>query len=74
MSPVEATYLAWIDVSDTTIARHAGAHFEQHGLGLSNGADFAGQGFVRFNFACPKAMLERGIERLEAALDALQPA
>ncbi len=74
MSPVEATYLAWIDVSDTSIARHAGAHFEQHGLGLSNGADFAGQGFVRFNFACPRAMLERGIERLESALDALQPA
>jgi cystathionine beta-lyase len=74
MSPVEATYLAWIDVSDTSIARHAGAHFEQYGLGLSNGADFAGQGFVRFNFACPGAMLERGIERLEAALDALQPA
>jgi cystathionine beta-lyase len=74
MGPVEATYLAWIDVSDTTIARHAGAHFEQHGLGLSNGADFAGQGFVRFNFACPRAMLERGIERLEAALADLRPA
>ena len=74
MGPVEATYLAWIDVRDTTIARHAGAHFEQHGLGLSNGADFAGQGFVRFNFACPRAMLEQGIERLEGALAALQPA
>jgi cystathionine beta-lyase len=74
MGPVEATYLAWIDVSDTSIARHAGAHFEQHGLGLSNGADFAGQGFVRFNFACPRVMLERGLERLAAALDDLQPA
>jgi cystathionine beta-lyase len=74
MSPVEATYLAWIDVRDTDIARHAGAYFEQHGIGLSNGADFAGQGFVRFNFACPRSMLERGIERLESALDALQPA
>lgn len=74
MGPVEATYLAWIDVSDTTIAPHAGAYFEQHGLGLSNGADFAGEGFVRFNFACPRTMLERGIERLEAALAGLQPA
>ena len=74
MSPVEATYLAWIDVSDTSIARHAGAYFEEHGLGLSNGADFAGEGFVRFNFACPRAMLEQGIERLEKALAALQPA
>ena len=74
MGPVEATYLAWIDVRDTSIARHAGAHFEQHGIGLSNGADFAGQGFVRFNFACPRSMLERGLERLESALEALQPA
>lgn len=71
MGPVEATYLAWIDVSDTAVAQHAGAYFEQHGLGLSNGADFAGPGFVRFNFACPRTMLERGIERLEEALAAL---
>ncbi len=68
MGPVEATYLAWIDVSDTRIASHAGAHFEQHGLGLSNGVDFAGPGFVRFNFACPRSLLERGMERLAEAL------
>ena len=74
MGPVEATYLAWIDISDTTVARHAGEHFEQHGVGLSNGADFAGEGFVRFNFACPRSMLERGLGRLEGALDALQSA
>jgi cystathionine beta-lyase len=74
MSPVEATYLAWIDISDTRMARHAGAHFEEFGLGLSNGADFAGPGYVRFNFACPRAMLERGIERLEPALAALSEA
>ena len=74
MSPVEATYLAWIDLTDTTAATHAGAHFESFGLGLSNGADFAGPGFVRFNFACPRAMLEKGIERLEPALAALADA
>jgi cystathionine beta-lyase len=71
MSPVEATYLAWIDLTDTPAAGNAGGHFEAFGLGLSNGADFAGPGFVRFNFACPRAMLERGIERLEPALAAL---
>ncbi len=74
MSPVEATYLAWIDLTDTRAARNAGAHFEDFGLGLSNGADFAGPGFVRFNFACPRSMLERGIERLEPALAALTDA
>jgi len=71
MSRVEATYLAWIDLTDTDLGAQAGAHFESFGLGLSNGADFAGPGYVRFNFACPRSLLERGIERLEPALAAL---
>jgi cystathionine beta-lyase len=72
MNRVEATYLAWIDLSDTDLDQRAGAHFESFGLGLSNGADFAGPGFVRFNFACPRSFLERGIERLKPALAALE--
>lgn len=71
MTPVEATYLAWIDLTDTAVARHAGAHFERFGLGLSDGTSFGGQGFARFNFACPRSMLNRGLERLSEALDAL---
>ena len=71
MPPVEATYLGWIDVSDTHIARHAGAHFEKFGLGLSDGGAFGGPGYVRFNFACPRALLERGLERLAEAMAAL---
>ncbi|MEM8768027.1 MAG: PatB family C-S lyase [Pseudomonadota bacterium] len=72
MTPVEATYLAWIDCTDTRIARHAGAHFEQFGVGLSDGAPFGAQGFVRFNFGCPKALLEQGLERMAPALEALR--
>ncbi len=68
MTAVEATYLAWIDLRDTRAATAAGAHFEKHGLGLSDGAPFGGEGFVRFNFACPRALLARGLERLEAGL------
>jgi len=71
MTPVEATYLAWIDLTDTEVARHAGAHFERFGLGLSDGSAFGGPGFVRFNFACPRSLLDRGLERLSAALGAL---
>ncbi len=69
MTPVEATYLAWIDVSDLGLDHPAG-YFEQHGLGLSDGKPFAGPGFVRFNFGCPRAHLERGLQRLEKALQA----
>jgi cystathionine beta-lyase len=71
MTPVEATYLAWIDLRDTAAADNAGAHFERFGLGLSDGIAFGGPGFVRFNFACPRSMLEKGLERLAAGLDAL---
>ncbi|MEQ8485390.1 MAG: PatB family C-S lyase [Pseudomonadales bacterium] len=69
MTPVEATYLAWIDVRNFGLA-DPGRFFEDHGLGLSDGAAFGGDGFVRFNFACPRALLDRGLERLAAALAA----
>ncbi len=69
MTRVEATYLGWIDVSDLEVA-DIESHFLQHGLGLSIGSQFAGEGFVRFNFACPRPVLEEGLKRLGAALSA----
>ena len=68
MTPVEGTYLGWIDVRDLGLD-DPGDYFETFGLGLSDGAPFAGPGFVRFNFACPRPMLEAGLERLQSALD-----
>ncbi|MFB3105776.1 MAG: aminotransferase class I/II-fold pyridoxal phosphate-dependent enzyme, partial [Pseudomonadales bacterium] len=67
MTPVEATYLAWIDLSDLGID-HPGAYLENYGLGLSDGVPFGGPGFVRFNFACPSALMDRGLQRFENAL------
>jgi cystathionine beta-lyase len=67
MTPVEATYLAWLDVRDLDV-EHPGRYFEQHGLGLSDGAAFGLPGFVRFNFACPRSLLQDGLDRLEQAL------
>ena len=69
MTPVEGTYLAWIDVSDLELD-DPGAWFEDFGLGLSDGAAFGGPGYVRFNFACPRAMLDRGLERYHRAMEA----
>jgi cystathionine beta-lyase len=68
MTPVEATYLAWLDVRDLGLD-HPGRYFESHGLGLSDGAAFGGPGFVRFNFGCPRSVLEQGLERLARALE-----
>jgi cystathionine beta-lyase len=71
MTPVEATYLAWLDLRDLGLAQPAAA-LEAYGLGLSEGAQFAGPGYVRFNFGCPRATLEAGLTRLDTALKKLQ--
>ncbi|MCY4213954.1 MAG: PatB family C-S lyase [Gammaproteobacteria bacterium] len=73
MTPVEGTYLAWIDVRDLGLA-DPGAHFERFGLGLSDGAAFGGPGFVRFNFGCPRPLLEEGLARFSAAIEGAQTA
>lgn len=67
MAPVEATYLAWIDVRDTGLP-HPAAFFEEAGVGLSEGRDFAGPGFLRLNFGCPRSLLATAFERMDRAL------
>ncbi|MBI4755983.1 MAG: aminotransferase class I/II-fold pyridoxal phosphate-dependent enzyme [Betaproteobacteria bacterium] len=70
MAPVEATYLAWIDCRELMRERAIAtptAFFEAAGVGLSDGADFGLAGFVRLNFGCPRATLEKGLHRLRAA-------
>lgn len=69
MTPVEGTYLAWLDMRDLGLQDPA-AHFEAHGVGLSDGAEFAGPGFLRFNFGCPRALLKEGLARFAAGVSA----
>ena len=64
---VEATYLAWIDTRPRNLASPA-AFFERAGVGLSDGADFGGPGFVRLNFGCPRHRLTVALDRMDAAL------
>ena len=67
MDHMEATYLGWIDVSALRL-NDAPAWFEDKGLGFSPGAPFGDNRFVRWNFGCPPATLERAIARFEAAV------
>ncbi len=69
MAPVEATYLAWLDVSALDL-KDPTAHFEAHGLGFSDGKEFAGRGYVRFNFGCTRATLAEACDRLAGAVEA----
>lgn len=72
-TPVEATYLAWIDARGTGVARPDRA-LEAAGVGLTAGADFgapgAYDGFVRLNFACTRPVLDEALRRIRAALAA----
>ncbi|MCC5804990.1 MAG: PatB family C-S lyase [Opitutales bacterium] len=67
--PMEATYLAWFDVRPLGL-RRPDAHFEEHGIGLSDGGAFGTPGFLRLNFGCPSAQLEEGLRRMKRAYDA----
>lgn len=71
-TPVEATYLAWINVESLNLPDPI-AHFEAHGVGLSDGAFFAAKrgSHVRINFGCPRATLAEALRRMKAAVDAL---
>lgn len=73
MRPVEATYLAWIDAREFAADRgieNPARYFEQHGLGLSDGADFGAPGFVRLNFGTRRALLAEALDRLRRAAGA----
>jgi cystathionine beta-lyase len=67
VTPVEATYLTWIDTRKSGIDNPEG-FFEQAGVGLSDGADFGLPGFVRLNFGCPRPLLTEALERMQQAL------
>jgi len=64
---VEATFLAWIDARGLG---HADPHalFLAHGVALSPGAQFGARGYVRLNFATPRARLEAALSRMASAV------
>jgi cystathionine beta-lyase len=67
MTPLEATYLAWIDARATQL-REPAKFFEQAGVGLYDGKVFDGEGYVRLNFACPRSVLVKALDRMAEAL------
>ena len=67
----EATYLAWLDCRQAGIPGNPHEFFlKEARVALNDGATFGrgGEGFVRLNFACPRATLVEALERLKTAL------
>jgi len=70
VEPIQATYLAWIDATELGLSDTKG-FFEEHGVGLSSGEQFGQPQFLRLNFACPRATLVEGVERMRKAVASL---
>lgn len=72
--PSEATYLLWLDCSALNMdSKELADHIRQStGLYLSDGVQFGnGEQFLRMNIACPKAVLQDGLNRLKKAVELL---
>jgi cystathionine beta-lyase len=70
-APIEATYLAWLNVDALRLPSPA-SHFEGHGVGLSDGVPFIDPpgGHVRLNFGCTRATLAEALRRMKTAVAA----
>ncbi len=67
----EATFLAWLDCRALDLPGSPYRFFLEHArVALSDGAVYGsgGAGFVRLNFACPRALLLEALDRMAAAL------
>jgi cysteine-S-conjugate beta-lyase len=72
MARAEGTYLAWLDCREARIPGGDPYTFflERAKVALNDGKLFGsgGEGFVRLNFACPRALLTEGLDRMARAL------
>lgn len=66
--PMEATYLAWFDVSALGLENPL-KFFEDHGIGLSDGTPFGSPQHLRLNFGCPRSRLLHALEKMATALE-----
>ena len=74
VAPAEATYLAWLDCRGARIPGGDPYTFflERGRVALNDGKLFGsgGEGFVRLNFGCPRALLAEALDRMARALEA----
>jgi cystathionine beta-lyase len=70
-APMEATYLAWLNVEALGLADPI-THFEKHGVGLSDGSFFGSPRgkYVRINLGCPRSTLAEALRRMKTGLSA----
>lgn len=74
--PLQATYLAWVDFTDTGMepAEIARRIASDAGIAANHGATFGqgGDSFMRFNLATPRDRVIKAVERMQLAFADLQ--
>lgn len=72
----ESTYLAWVDCRSMGIGSQELSRglLEEAGLRINEGSTYGkgGDGFIRINMGCTRALLTDGLERLEKFVKALK--
>ena len=70
-APIEATYLAWFNVTALGL-KDPVLYFERHGVGLSDGRYFGAEpgSHLRLNFGCTRATLAEALSRMKQAIAA----
>ncbi len=72
MNKPEATYMVWVDFRGTGLSTDEIEHFIAHKahIGVDMGTWFGpgGEGYLRFNLACPRKILEKALQQLETAI------
>lgn len=67
--PLEGTYLAWVDIRALGISSDELTErlYQEAKVWVASGTIYsptAGEGFIRINLACPRALLMEGLERI----------
>ncbi len=66
----EATYLAWIDITTLKASsdKMENLLLDKAKVRINSGAMYAGEGYIRINYACPRSRLEEALTRIINAL------
>ena len=72
MKKSEATYMVWVDFRETGMSTEEIESFidQKAHIGVDKGSWFGpgGEGYLRFNLACPRKILDSALYQLETAL------
>lgn len=71
---LEATYLAWIDISPLKMKSDEFEEYalKNHGVYVNAGSMYGLDGFIRINMACPRERLLEGLKRLRRGIKELR--